>query len=166
DGNFEYEERYLQTYLKEPDSLVVLVYDGDTAVGATTGIPMQAETPEFQKPFIEHGYDPERIFYCAESVLLPAYRGRGIYTRFFEAREGHALSLGRFDVCCFCCVQRPTDHPLRPARYVPLDSIWTKFGYTRHEQLSTSYAWKDLDESSESDKPMVFWLKNLEQPTS
>jgi hypothetical protein len=165
DGSLAYEQQYLQTYLNEPDSIVVLVYDGDTAVGATTGIPMQAETPEFQQPFLENGHDPARIFYCAESVLLPAYRGRGVYPRFFAEREGHALSLNRFDWSCFCCVERPLDHPLRPADHVPLDRIWSKFGYTRHPELATTYAWKDLDEAEESKKPMVFWLKRLGEPT-
>lgn len=163
DGSYEYEEKYLQTYLKEPESIVVLVYDGDKAVGATTGIPMQAETAEFQQPFIAAGYDPARIFYCAESVLLKDYRGRGVYPRFFEERENHARALGRFDWSCFCCVQRPVDHPLRPADYAPLDRIWSKFGYVKHEELMTSYAWKDLDEADETPKPMVFWLKNIEE---
>ncbi len=163
DGSLEYEEKYLETYLREPESVVVLVYDGERAVGATTGIPMQAETAEFQQPFIEQGYDPTRIFYCAESVLLKAYRGRGIYPRFFAEREGHARTLGRFDWSCFCCVQRPDHHPCRPADYVPLDRIWSKFGYAKHEELMTHYAWKDVDEAEETAKPMLFWLKSLKE---
>lgn len=163
DGTVEYEEKYLKTYTDCPDSVVVLVLDGDKVVGATTGLPMDAETPEFQKPFLENGYDPARIFYCAESVLLPEYRGQGIYPRFFAEREGHARSLGRFDLVAFCCVQRPENHPLRPADYVPLDRIWSKFGYVKHPELATSYVWKDVDEGEESPKPMVFWLKPLKE---
>lgn len=161
DGSIDYEMSYLQTYTACPESIVVLVQDGDRVVGATTGLPLDAETTEFQQPFIEAGYDPARIFYCAESVLLPEYRGKGVYPKFFEEREGHARSLGRFDICAFCCVERPENHPLRPQDYVPLDSIWTRFGYIRHPELRTSYSWKDVDETLESDKPMVFWLKPL-----
>jgi len=163
DGTIEYEQHYLETYTQCPESIVVLVLDGDQVVGATTGLPMDAETPEFQKPFLEKGMDPTRIFYCAESVLLPAYRGRGIYPRFFEEREGHARAIGRFDLCSFCCVQRSEDHPLRPAGYVPLDRIWNKFGYAKHPELHTTYDWKDVDEETESSKPMVFWLKPLKE---
>ena len=161
DGTAEYEEKYLETYTRCPESIVVLVLDGEKVVGATTGLPMDAETPEFQKPFIDQGHDPARIFYCAESVLLPEYRGRGVYPKFFEEREGHARQLGRFDLCCFCCVQRPEDHPLRPTDYVPLDRIWSKFGYVRHPELNTTYDWKDVDQADETPKPMVFWLKSL-----
>jgi GNAT superfamily N-acetyltransferase len=163
DGTPEYEEKYLETYTNCPESIVVLVLDGDKVVGATTGLPMDQETPEFQKPFVEQGFDPARIFYCAESVLLPDYRGRGIYPKFFEEREGHARKLGRFDLCCFCCVQRPENHPLRPADYAPLDRIWSKFGYVKHPELATTYDWKDVDESEETSKPMVFWLKSLKE---
>jgi GNAT superfamily N-acetyltransferase len=165
DGTVEYEEKYLKTYTDCAESVVVLVLDGDKVVGATTGLPMDAETPEFQKPFVENGFDPSKIFYCAESVLLPEYRGRGIYPKFFAEREGHARALGRFDLVTFCCVQRPENHPLRPADYVPLDRIWTKFGYVKHPELATTYKWKDVDEAEESEKPMVFWLKSLKEET-
>jgi GNAT superfamily N-acetyltransferase len=164
DGSIEYEMSYLETYTACPESIVVLVLDGDRVVGATTGLPLEAETAEFQKPFIDAGYDASRIFYCAESVLLPEYRGRGVYPKFFHEREGHALSLGRFEICAFCCVERPENHALRPLDYVPLDQIWSRFGYVKHPELKTSYSWKDVDETQESDKPMVFWLKSLRRP--
>jgi hypothetical protein len=166
DGSYEYEEKYLQTYVDCPESVVVLVLDGEQVVGATTGLPMDAESPEFQQPFLEHGYDPARIFYCAESVLLKEYRGRGVYPKFFAERENHARELGRFDLATFCCVQRPEDHPRRPADYAPLDRIWSKFGYVKHPEIHTSYSWKDLDEKEESPKPMVYWLKPLREATS
>lgn len=163
DGSIEYEENYLQTYLKSADSIVVLARDGGQVVGASTGLPLVDETEEFQRPFIAQGYDPARVFYCAESVLLPDYRGRGIYKQFFSGREGHARKLSRFDYCSFCCVQRPEQHPLRPADYVPLDAVWTRFGYRKQPTLVTHYFWKDVDEQQETEKPMVFWIKDLRE---
>jgi len=161
DGNIAYEENYLQTYLNSVDSIVILAQDGQQVIGASTGLPLVDETAEFQQPFIAQGYDPAKVFYCAESVLLPSYRGRGIYKQFFSGREGHARALARFDYCSFCCVQRPEDHPLRPADYVPLDAIWTRFGYRKQPGLVTHYSWKDVDEPQETQKPMVFWVKDL-----
>lgn len=164
DGTEDYERNYLQTYVDSPDSVIILALDGGRAVGASTGLPMKHETPEFRQPFLQHGYNPDRIFYCGESVLQRVYRGRGLYKRFFTGRESHARRLGGFDYCSFCCVQRPTDHPLRPADYAPLDPIWTKFGYVRHPELTTTYTWKDIDQAEETAKPMVFWLKSLGEP--
>jgi GNAT superfamily N-acetyltransferase len=161
DGSYEYEDKYLQTYTNCGDSVIVLVLDGDKVVGASTAIPLEAEVEDFQKPFIEHGYDVHKIFYCGESVLLKEYRGRGVYSSFFAEREGHARALGRFDLSCFCAVRRETDHPRRPADYVPLDRVWTKYGYAKHPDLWTTFTWKDLDEERESPKVMEFWLKSL-----
>lgn len=161
DGTEEYEARYLQTYLNSPASIAVLVLDGEKIVGASTGLPMAHEEVDFQKPFITHGFNPQTLFYCAESVLLPEYRGRGLYKTFFQGREDHARQLGGFTHLTFCGVERPADHPLRPARYTPLDTIWRRFGYEQHPELRTTYTWKDINEVAESPKPMVFWVKTL-----
>jgi GNAT superfamily N-acetyltransferase len=103
--------------------------------------------------------EPERVFYLGESLLLPAYRGRGVGVRFFEERESHARFLGGFDWYAFCAVERPADHPCRPVGYVPLDAFWERRGYRRRPDLQTRFSWRDLNEAEESEKPMVFWLK-------
>lgn len=158
DGDLAYEEKYLQTYVQCPDSVIVLAFDGDKIIGASTAIPLKYETDEVKKPFVENGYNPDEIFYCGESVLDKNYRGLGIGVRFFEHREAHAADLGGFKHITFCCVERPLDHPRRPADYVPLDKFWNKRGYIKHPELKTTYTWKDLDDTEETPKPMTFWL--------
>lgn len=160
-GSLTYERNYLRTYLDCPDSVFVLAFAGDTVVGASTGLPLAAETAEFQRPFRAAGIDPGTRFYGGESVLLPDYRGRGVYRAFFAGRENHARTLGRFTHMTFCTVQRAADHLLRPSDYVPLDAVWTRFGYIRHDHLVTNFEWPDLDEPAPSAKPMVFWEKPL-----
>jgi GNAT superfamily N-acetyltransferase len=161
DGDEDYERKYLHIYVQSPRSLAVLVYDGADLIGASTGLPMADETPEFQRAFIERGYDIGSIFYCGESVLRKDYRGRGIYKHLFEARERHASSLAGIESCAFCSVRRAPDHPLCPAGYTPLNAIWQRFGYSEHPELETQYVWKDIDESEPSAKTMRFWLKPL-----
>lgn len=165
DGDRAYEARYLDTYRKARGSVVVLVLDGERVVGASTALPMAEETDEVKAPFLSHGYDPARIFYLGESVLLPEYRGRGLGVRFFEEREGHARRLCAeqgygFDWYAFCAVQRDANDPRRPSDYVPLNRFWHKRGYHCHPELATSFSWKELGEADESAKPMLFWLKS------
>ncbi|SDK55869.1 GNAT family N-acetyltransferase [Pseudomonas indica] len=161
DGTAEYEANYLSTYARSARSLFVLALDGGQVVGASTGLPMADETDEFKRPFLERGWDPQRIFYFGESVLLPAYRGSGLGVLFFVEREGYARRLGGFDWCAFCAVERPADHPHRPAGYQPLNTFWEKRGYRHHPELRTEYHWRDLGDAEESAKPMSFWLKEL-----
>jgi GNAT superfamily N-acetyltransferase len=161
DGDLAYEEKYLQTYIEAPDSVIVLAFDGDTVVGASTGIPLKYETSEVTQPFIDAGYNVDKVFYCGESVLISSYRGQGAGVAFFEHREAHASEIGGFDYSCFCGVQRPEDHPARPADFVSLDEFWRKRGYEKHTELNTTFSWKELTQQDESPKPMTFWMKNL-----
>lgn len=160
DGTMDYERKYLRTYLECPQAVVVAAFDGAEVVGCSTAIPMAFEEAAFQQPFIAQGYDPARVFYCAESVLRPEYRGQGLGVRFFEEREAHARELGGFDWFAFCAVVRPADHPLRPTDYVPLDGFWRKRGYAKHPELGASYTWKDIDQGAETSKRLEFWLKS------
>ncbi|WP_230969367.1 GNAT family N-acetyltransferase [Nitrogeniibacter aestuarii] len=162
DGDMAYESRYLKTYVEAPGSVVVLAWDGDAIVGASTGIPLVEETEEVRAPFERAGHTLEDIFYLGESVLLPQYRGQGAGVAFFEHREDHARSLGGFKATCFCGVQRPDDHPARPADYMPLDAFWQHRGYRKQPVLSTCFSWKEIGESAESPKPMTFWMKSLD----
>jgi len=94
-------------------------------------------------------------------VLLPAYRGRGRYRRFFDEREAHARSFGAYDCVTFCAVQRPDDHPLKPADYQPLDPVWRHFGFAPRPDLITYFPWPDVGDTEETTKPLMFWLKGL-----
>ncbi len=161
EGSLAYEQRYLTTYAASPESLFVLALEDGRVIGAATGIPMADETAEFKQPFLDQGWEPEAIFYFGESVLLPHYRGQGLGVRFFAEREAYARRLGRFRWCCFCAVERPADHPLRPADYVPLNSFWARRGYSHQPDLRTEYRWREIGEATESAKPMSFWLKEL-----
>ncbi|MBP1851787.1 GNAT family N-acetyltransferase [Rhizobium halophytocola] len=160
DGDSDYERRYMEAYARSQGSIFVLAFDGDTVIGASTGTPMTAETDEVQDPFLAAGYDPATFFYFGESVLLPAYRGHGLGHRFFDLREAQAQRLG-LAYCTFCAVERPLDHPRRPAGYRPLDDFWRKRGYTHHPELRTTFSWRDLDEPTESPKPLSFWIRKI-----
>lgn len=160
-GSMAYEEKYLRTYARSPESLFVLALAGDAVIGAATGVPMAHETDEFRQPFVAHGLNPEKVFYFGESVLQKSFRGQGIGVRFFEEREAYARELDRFELTAFCAVERPANHPRRPAGYVPLDQFWARRGYSKHPELTTHFSWQELDETTETPKPMVFWLKRL-----
>ena len=132
--------------------------DGGRIVGASTGLPLAAEHAAFRDPVARAGIDVGEVFYCAESVLLPDYRGRGLGAAFFDVREAHARALG-LRVASFCAVIRPADHPAMPPDYRPLDSFWRRRGYAPVPSLVASYSWRDLGAAEETAKPLQFWMK-------
>jgi GNAT superfamily N-acetyltransferase len=161
DGSLAYEEKYLARLATARGAIIVPACDNDEIVGCATAAPLAQVEADFAQPFREHGFDVGRIFYCGESVLLPAYRGRGIGHAFFDHREAQARAQGGFTHIAFCGVVRPDGHPLRPKDHVPLDAFWQKRGYAKAEGLRCRFSWKDVDHPAETAKPMQFWMRAL-----
>jgi GNAT superfamily N-acetyltransferase len=160
DGTLDYENSYLIGLTESKDSIIVAAEDNGQTIGCATGSALAGHHGEFIAPFLAKGFDPDEIFYCGESVLSPAYRGRGLGHAFFDHREQHAISRG-YRHSVFCAVIRPEDHPLKPTNYRPLDAFWRKRGYRRAEGLTAVYRWKDVDQLEETDHPMQFWIREL-----
>jgi len=160
DGTLDYEQQYLQHYRNNPRAVLAGAFDGDRLVGAATGTPMEDHSDDFAAAFAPTGLALTDIFYCAESVLLPDYRGQGAGHRFFEIREAKAAALGRRHVA-FCSVLRPSDHPARPAGYRPLDAFWHKRGYAPMPGVIATFRWKDMGDEAETAKQLQFWTRIL-----
>jgi GNAT superfamily N-acetyltransferase len=158
DGSLKYEEHYLRSYRDTPGALLVAAYDGARIVGAATGMPLAAHADASQ---ITGPMPPiASTFYCAESVLLPAYRGQGAGHRFFDLREAHATALNATH-CAFCAVIRPDDHPQKPADYRPLDPFWRARGYAPADGATARFSWQDVGDEDETSKPLQVWTKPL-----
>lgn len=160
EGNLTQEKKYLQTYINAQQATVILVSDDDKVVGASTSVPLAFETDNVKKPFLDGGMRVEDIYYLGESVLLPTYRGQGIYQHFFSGREQAARAAG-CHIAAFCAVNRDINDPRKPANYLPLDPVWKHFGYEKHPQLQAVYDWQEIGDTQETSKTMTFWLKNL-----
>lgn len=161
DGDETYEERHLRIYADSPRAAIVLAFDGEQVVGASTCLPLTDETENVQAPFRAAGIPVERVFYFGKSVLLRPYRGTGTGVRFFAEREAHARRVSRCDIAAFCAVERAADHPARPADAVPLDDFWRKRGFTPYPDLSCEMRWKEVGETKETPHRLAFWLKSL-----
>lgn len=159
DGDEAYEREYLKAYTA-PGAVVVAAMDGERMIGASTGAPMEHHAGDFAAAFADRPERLEDIFYCAESVLLPEYRGHGLGHAFFDGREAQGRALGR-RFSAFCSVIRPADHPARPADYRPLDGFWRKRGYEPLPGVIANFHWRDLGDAEETTKQLQFWMKPL-----
>lgn len=160
DGSLEYERDYLQTYRDSAQALLVGAFDGDRLIGASTSTPMEDHAEEFAAAFAGLGRPLTHILYGAESVVLEPYRGLGLGHRFFDLREAHARALGRSHVA-FCSVQRPDSHPMRPQTYRSNDAFWMGRGYAPLPGVTAEFSWRDVGDSSETAKPLQFWMRAL-----
>lgn len=161
DGDMDNERSYMRSYIDAKQAVLVGAFDGDTLVGAATGTPLADHADDFAAPFEGFPIAMEDIFYCAESVLMPGYRGRGIGHAFFDAREAHARQIGATH-SAFCSVIRPNDHPLKPSDYTALDPFWRKRGYAPLPGVKARFDWKDIDQSEKTTKELQFWKRELQ----
>ena len=161
DGDLGYERRYLDTYRTSADAVLVGAFEGARLIGAATGTPMADHASEFATAFAATDIPLSQIFYCAESVLLPEFRGRGLGHGFFDAREAHARSIGARFVA-FCAVERPKAHPARPQDYRPLEGFWRKRGYAPLDGVKARFRWKDVGAQDATEKSLQFWMRPLQ----
>jgi len=158
-GTEEYERGYLATYGASRNAVIVLAVRSGLVVGVSTGLPLADADEAFQIPFLDAGWDVSGMFYFGESVLAKNERGQGIGHRFFDEREKHAAELG-YATTAFCAVERPEDHPLKPADHRPNDPFWTKRGYRKIPELHADLEWRQVDSGeTEVSNRLVFWVK-------
>lgn len=160
DGDADYEQRYLRGYADDPAAILIAARDGDSIVGASTGMPLEAHADARHLTLPDGAPERRDIYYCAESVLLPQYRGRGIGGRFFDLREDAARAAG-YSATLFASVLRQQTDPRRPSDYRPLDGFWRKRGYAPLAGARLSIAWKDVGEPDETVKELAIWMRHL-----
>jgi GNAT superfamily N-acetyltransferase len=160
DGSLEFERAYMQTYRNAPNALLVGAFAAGRLVGASTATPMEEHAEAFSAPLRALDLGLEQIYYGAESVILPEFRGRGTGNRFFDIREAQARKLGRSHVA-FCSVMRPDSHPARPPIYRSNDAFWRRRGYAPLPGVMAEFAWRDLGDDGETPKKLQFWMRAL-----
>ena len=154
-------EREVQTLRKifsHRESIGVLIMDNTTIVGASIGYPLALEDSSLLKPFKERRVDINTYYTFGDSVLLKAYRGRGIGHHFFDAREAHVSQYKKYKQICFFV---PEHTETAPKDYIPLADFWRKRGYVPHPEMKGFLSWKTVGEAHATEKQMVYWLKEL-----
>lgn len=160
DGNLTEEQKYLAHYVKAKDSFVLVIFENGNVIGATTAVPLIEAYDDIRTPFENAGMNLKDVFYFGEAMLLPAYRGMGLYKIFMREREHVAKQYGA-KLCSLMAVKRPDDHPLKPKDYQDLKPIWNHYGFVEHPEIEPWYSWKDIDQPEKTKKPFSVWVKNI-----
>jgi hypothetical protein len=160
--DLERELQLIRKVFQSKESIGVLIFDNTTLVGVSLGYPLLVEEPSLQRPFKERGLDVASYFFFGDSTLLKTYRGRGIGHHFFDAREAHVAHYKKYKHICFCVPERLETDPQRPKDFIPLHDFWRKRGYIQHPELHCFLSWKNVGETTPTEKKMVYWIKDLD----
>lgn len=160
EGDAAHEEEYLQEFLASDRATLVRARIGEEPVGIATASPLAGQPDSLIAPLVAAGVNIARSFYFGESVLLPAYQGRGIGHRFFDAREAAAREAGA-QYAIFCGVVRSDDDPRRPADARDLTPFWRKRGYAPIDGALCIMNWQEVGSTEKISHPMQFWMRVL-----
>ena len=161
DGYMEYETRYLKKFIDTPDSIIVILKDNGRIVGAITGLPLKYEDDIIKKPWLDQNKSMKDVYYFSEILIYPEYRGRGLGKQLFQAAEATAKDFKMYDCFTLATIIRTDRHPSKPANYQNLENFWIRNGYHKDETLICNIPWKEINETEESSKPLVFWVKMI-----
>lgn len=159
-GRREDEVNYLATYAETPDACVILAYEGNTVIGAATGMPLVHEEARMLDAFAGTGLPLDEVYYVGELLFRPAYRQGGLGRKLLAHLESHLRALGRYRWLTCATVERPDDHPLRPRDYLPITGFLARTGFVRLPGVTTRFRWRESD-GVERDHPMQFWSREL-----
>jgi len=160
-GKKEDELTYLATYAEAPDACVILAYDGLTAIGAVTGMPLIHEDVQMIAAFKGTAFPLNEIYYVGELLFRPAYRNSGLGQKLLGRLEHQIKSYGSYRMLTSATIERPEGHPLRPNGYTPITRFLARTGFARISEVTTSFMWREID-GVRRDHTMQFWIKNLD----
>lgn len=159
-GRREDELAYLASYAKKPEACVILARKEDNVIGAASGMPLLCEGDTLRASFAETPYQPDAIYYIGELLFRPGYRNLGLGRRLLAQMESYIRSLGHYRKITCATVERPDDHPLRPADHIPISRFLARTGFSKLPGVVVHFAWLEAD-GVKRDHSMQFWMKDL-----
>lgn len=160
DGDEESEREYLEKFYEMKDSLAIGAFDKENSIGGATAYPLVYESENLTQSFLDHGRALKDYFCIGEILLKKEYRNQGLGSRMCSKIEAFARNKG-FPNICFFEIDRGPEDPKRPLDYQKLDPYWERQGYRKHTELVGFIPYKELGDSFESPKKMIFWIKKL-----
>jgi hypothetical protein len=163
-GTATQEQVYLNSFLFESDSAIVVVYDRGIPIGFATGLALvdyEKVFPGSVAKFQAAGLDPAQIYYISEDVVLDGYPKTEITKQLYLMLEKFAQNRG-FRSCCFVC-EHHVEHPLKPMNYEDPGLFFKSMGYqqTKIETVSDWLTYQVDGSVHNQDHKLTYWLKSF-----
>ena len=164
-GDIENERKYLNSYLTNPQAMLVLAMEKERIIGFLVGIPLVSDFPALEgirEHCVKQGLDPSEVYYCGEGIVAPAYQSKGLMSRIYSLYEVQLKKWG-FKHVSFMTVKRSKRHPLKPKHYLDSVSIWRHKGF-QPIGYEISLNWPTILSTGNvknSKNQLMFWLKTF-----
>jgi hypothetical protein len=164
-GDFDYEKKYLEEYLKEERSILAIALYNDKVVATLTGMPLASESSviaDLKNKLQAQGENPNDYFYYGEVLVQPEYRGKGLYLQMYKTLDQWIQKWG-YSFACFLTVLRDENDPRKPKGYKCPDLLAERAGF-RKTNTGISFSWPTIQASGEvkdSSNELLMWVKKI-----
>jgi hypothetical protein len=145
EGNLAYEKTYLKHYLDNPDTFLMGFFDGEKLGAFMSCMPLLSSADivkDAETKFKMIGLNAQKLMYIGETSIMPEYRSFTLTYEIPKRLREIVLQLG-YEGGCSLTVDRPKNHPLRPADYQDVEVVFKKFGYHRVD-ITSELEWPTI----------------------
>lgn len=145
---------YIKSYSNCPNSVVVLTFSNNQAIGIATGMPMEDTREYYLLPFRNHQIDISSFFYLGEFGFKPESHHSGIAFEMYQLFEETVKEQQKYSTIAFWEI-------LNPMKCEELHEAYRTAGFLYHPELNFELWWQNIGDSIESPHQCQYWLKSL-----
>ena len=148
-------DKYIQSYADTPESVVCLIFSGETIIGAAIGTPLRSASNKYKMAFENRPEDLQSLFYLGELVIKPEYTHLGLGKKIYKTFQKAVIAKRQFSGICVW--------QLASEETAAMDRFWSRLGFESHPDIHFDELWKNVSGSEKVAHPMVCWKKTFLQ---
>lgn len=152
DCNEEGWDRYINSFIKEPDSILCLAIKDEAVVGIIIGTPLSKTTQKYKGAFLDRPEDLDSLYFLGELAVKPEFKQLGVGQGLYEEFERQVADKKQFSGICVWQMQSEVAKPS--------GDFWREIGFTCSD-VQFEELWKDTFGTEKVPHSMVSWKKHL-----
>lgn len=161
-GDLQQEKDFLNKFCQSENTRIIILQSQDSIVGIATASPLTEAFDQCQNAFKQTAFQIDQMLYIGECIIDKEFQNQGLGRKVNALLEDDA-KLSHFKFTTFCSVVRPLNDDRMPETYYQPSSIFTKYGYIKHEDIRCEFEWPMVPSGQTQRNEMVFWVKSLRQ---
>lgn len=140
-------DRYISSYINQPDAVLCLLTEEETLIGVAIGTPLSSASLKYKQVFLERSSDLHSLFFMGELLVKPRY---GMDRLLYEEFERQVAEKRRFSGICKWLLQ---DEENQVQSF-----IWPELGFAKTD-IGFEELWKDTFGTEKVPHAMVCWKR-------
>lgn len=145
-------DRYIHSYVDQPESILCLAVQDETIIGIIIGTPLVKTTQKYNAAFRDRPADLESLFFLGELAVNPEYDQLEVKRQLYAEFERQVREREQFSGVCVWQLQSEEDKPS--------GFFWCEMGFA-NSGVYFEELWKDTFGTEKVPHSMLCWKKQL-----